>query len=428
MVNKNKQMALAGGIIAAAAYFLVNAPIASATKTATSPVNFTILFSNWQLGVTSTYCPGQNVNYDITISNPNSTGHHSVVFNSTFPEAVSCFAVTPQSRCTLSGNRLACNIGDLSPSQRVAFTVNCQVKTTAPLHTSARAWASISSTQSPSPSQGFLDFMVECPATTPTATPTRACTHTPAPPTPTPVPVCTYTPVPPTWTPTPTSTPTPACTDTTSPACTNTPVPPTPSACTPSVCHHEHDPVDDDNNSCETFAIERKVSERWNRNRIRPVAIREEVEVLPAGKDLTCLEAALQSNTGGCLSYDKFRSCSDPLLRRQLAREGAVARCFGLSNMTLWLLNQACDQDAASKECSQFLALNTYQSNNYPMGAEATGVELCEDHNPRSQVFIIDSQCRLILNPTEQQKNESCTAAFIHGQSYSQGSHKRSRR
>jgi hypothetical protein len=96
--------------------------------------------------------------------------------------------------------------------------------------------------------------------------------------------------------------------------------------------------------------------------------------------------------------------------------------------MTNWLLNQACEQDSSSTQCTQFLALNSYQSNNYPMGSETTGVDLCDDHNPRSQVFIIDAQCRLILNPTEEQKAESCPAAIIRGQAYHQDAYKPYRR
>lgn len=366
---------------------MVSIPFASATKTGVSPINFTMLFSDWRLGGKSMYAPGEKVAYNITIENPNSCGDHNVKFNATFPDAVTCFAVAPQSGCTLSGNRLSCGIASIHPKQKISFAVYCQVNSNATCDSNARASATITSAKTPSANGGYLDFQVKCAA--PTATPTAHCSPTPVPPTPTPV-------------------------------CTETPVPPTPTVCS--------DPHDSDALVCETYSIERKVYERWSRKRVRPVTIREEVEVLPAGKELACLEQALKKNAVQCLSYHRFGACTDHLLWKHLAREGSRGRCFGVSNMTNWLLNQACEQDSSSTQCTQFLALNSYQSNNYPMGSETTGVDLCDDHNPRSQVFIIDAQCRLILNPTEEQKAESCPAAIIRGQAYHQDAYKPYRR
>ena len=86
-----------------------------------------------------------------------------------------------------------------------------------------------------------------------------------------------------------------------------------------------------------------------------------------------------------------------------------------MSELTYNLLKQACDIDPKSKECEQFLALSAYRSNDLPLSSVSTGVKLCRDHNPRTQYFIVDSACKLILEPTPQQEYHACPAAVITG-------------
>lgn len=442
---------------------------AHATKTTDVPLNFTILFSDFRLGVAPEYSPGQPISYNLSVENATNANYWGVDFVVNFPDAVSCTYTNAPSNCSLTNNRFACHWNDVYANNKFAFVVNCTVKPAAVCGANARTQGSVTSMKAQTNNQGFIDFKVKCAATpTPTATststwtPTATATPSPTNVPPTPIPTFTFTPLPtytptsyptytptdvpthtptyvptrqPTATPTPTRTSTPHATNTPTPICTNTPTPvPTENGaeCADGIdndgdgdtdypedsgCDSAHDDDEEDQASCETYSIEREVSERWTRGNNRPVALREKVQVLPDGQNLECLTRIVNSQNVECLRYDNFNSCTDSSLRKQLRRDG---NCFGISFLTSYLLGQACDQDRSCGECEQYLALNSYRSNNYPLGSESTGVDLCQDHNPATQLFVIDRDCRLILNPTDEQEYNSCPAALIYGYTYSQ--------
>jgi hypothetical protein len=138
--------------------------------------------------------------------------------------------------------------------------------------------------------------------------------------------------------------------------------------------------------------------------------------VLPDGEHLACLNEILKGNQAPCLGYPNFPSCPDPFVRWQLQRHSAGGRCFGMSELTYYLLSQACTIDPTLRECEQFLALSSYRSNSLPASRAESGVELvCSEHNRRSQYFVIDAECKLIPDPTPEQEYHSCPAAVING-------------
>jgi hypothetical protein len=163
---------------------------------------------------------------------------------------------------------------------------------------------------------------------------------------------------------------------------------------------------------CQTYSVLRRVQGQIGaRNPV--ITIRESVSVLPAGQNLACLSTVLAQTSAPCLTYAELNSCPDTSVQNELRRLSTPGVCFGMSQLTYSMLSQACTIDEDSDECEQFLALSTFRSNELALGKGKAGVCIGRAHNPRIQLFVFDASCRLILNPTTAQEDNSCAAATV---------------
>ena len=386
------------------------APTAHATKTAPPlPIQLT--------ASVATTTQGGVIEYLMHLANKSSSSYWGVTVGVTFPDTVTCTGIISANRkgCSLTGNRLTCYWNDYYDWWTTDVKVSCTVKPTAPCDGVLNAVADLTVNKPAQTNSSTAAVRVVC--ANPTPTPTIPATATPlATSTPIPVPTITATPIP-TYTSTPiatftaTSVPTSTPTQVATPTATGTSVPvvtATPTATftptgTPST------------NVCESYSILRRVQGNYDRNL---VTIREQVRVLPDGDKLSCLQNILRETSAPCLTYGQVE-LSDTRLQSELRSESAAGTCFGMAQLTYSLLNQACTLDDRSDECEQFLALNLLRSNALPAPHTPAGICLGREHNPRYQEILVDKDCRIIFDPTWEERKKSCPAANISVSVYS---------
>jgi Domain of unknown function DUF11 len=402
-------MKLSKLIVAIAAVVVIGvAQSAYATKTAPQlPIQIT--------ASATTVKSGDVVNYLIHVPNKSSSSYWGVVVTVNFPDTLNCVAVTQANlgTYTLVGNRFSATINDLHDWKVADWRIQCVTKPDAPCGGTISTTALLNVGKPVQTNSSTVNVSVAC--MNPTATPTPVSTYTPYVfPSSTPTTIPTYTPTTePTSTPvvpTATSTPVPVVTATSTP----TPLVTATPTSTPVVTAT---PTPTPSGECQTYSILRQVKSNYQRTL---VTIKESVKVLPDGKSLTCFNNILNERSAACLTYGHV-SLPDQAVQTQLRSESAAGACFGMSQLTYSLLNQACTLDDESDECEQFLALNLLRSNELPQPHTAAGICLGREHNPRFQEIIIDKDCRIIFHPTWEQEDKACPAAVISTTLYSYG-------
>ena len=318
--------------------------------------------------ISSTVQSGGQATYEFKLKNVGTQTISSVRMLSVFIDPTTGARLSPVFAWTTSGGTITncqvipselavfCPVTNFAPGTERVYTLTYQVPTTSTLCNTLVVNETEAVADNGSDAKAKASTTVLCGSTVPTATPTVVATSTPV------------------------------------------VVGPTPTA-TPS-------------GQCQTYSVLRRVQGQISaRNPV--VSLRESVTILPQGQQLACLSTLLAQKTAPCLTYGELRNCPDAAVQSDLQSLSAGGTCFGLSQLTYSILGQSCTIDEDSDECEQFLALNTFRSNDLPVGKGTAGVCIGRAHNPRIQLFVFDANCRLILNPTPEQEDNSCAAATV---------------
>jgi hypothetical protein len=360
-----------------------------------------------------TVYPNGTFDYVLTVPNNSKFTYVKVDVIAHFPAEAKCTQIVSASLpgCMMAKNsegrdKIACWYNTHAANTTLKATVRCQLDPKAVCGSKPRA---VMNVYTRSPQKGATtsetSFTVACQAT-PTPTPQNTATAVPTntPPVhptyvPTPIPTNTPVVVHPTATPVSTSTPIPTATATSVPVHTATPHPSVTATPTPAA------------GACESYSILRRVKGSYPRDL---ATIRENVISLPAGDKLSCFLQIMRGNSAPLIKYLNFTH-SDPILPRELRQDSAVEGAyFGMSELTYVLLQQFCSVVGQNcEECEQFEALSLIRSDAMPLPRSPSGVVLGREHNPRLQQIVMDKNCQVVVNPTIEQLEKSCPAAYI---------------